>query len=191
MLQNDVGDVQTALTVLIVIGEARKLLPIDDAIIVSRSLWLYNIYSLLSSLSIGTLVSHLHRSVASLWALERGLWGDQSRLGSFRATIKSTVHHHAYELRGMWTSTWRQCGLVLRQVQVHAVGQVLCLWPDCARGLCMVSGLLPWRTHWAYAAIFLKALKVSQVWTLVCIFVTLGGSVCIVHYTNSVRYTKE
>lgn len=37
MLQNDVGDVQTALTVLIVIGEARKLLPIDDTIIVSIS----------------------------------------------------------------------------------------------------------------------------------------------------------
>lgn len=38
MLQNDVGDVQTALTVLIVIGEARKLLPIDDSIIASTSL---------------------------------------------------------------------------------------------------------------------------------------------------------
>lgn len=35
MLMNDVGDVQTALTVLIALGEARKLLPIDDALVVS------------------------------------------------------------------------------------------------------------------------------------------------------------
>lgn len=35
MLQTDVGDVQTALTVLIVLGEARKLLPIEDAVVVS------------------------------------------------------------------------------------------------------------------------------------------------------------
>jgi len=34
MLMNDVGDVQTALTVLIALGEARKLLPIEDALVV-------------------------------------------------------------------------------------------------------------------------------------------------------------
>ncbi|XP_023172030.1 GATOR complex protein WDR24 isoform X1 [Drosophila hydei] len=33
MLQNDVGDVQTALTILIVMGEARQLLPIEDAVV--------------------------------------------------------------------------------------------------------------------------------------------------------------
>ncbi|XP_030370588.1 GATOR complex protein WDR24 [Scaptodrosophila lebanonensis] len=33
MLQNDVGDVQTALTVLIVLGDARKLLPIEDDLV--------------------------------------------------------------------------------------------------------------------------------------------------------------
>ena len=35
MLQNDVGDVQTALAVLIVMGENRKFLPIEDTLIVS------------------------------------------------------------------------------------------------------------------------------------------------------------
>ncbi|XP_052853922.1 GATOR complex protein WDR24 isoform X2 [Drosophila gunungcola] len=33
MLMNDVGDVQTALTVLIALGEARKLLPIEDTLV--------------------------------------------------------------------------------------------------------------------------------------------------------------
>lgn len=37
MLQNDVGDVQTALTILIVMGEARQLLPIEDVVVVSLS----------------------------------------------------------------------------------------------------------------------------------------------------------
>lgn len=35
LLQNDIGDVQTVLAVLIVLGENRKYLPIDDALIVS------------------------------------------------------------------------------------------------------------------------------------------------------------
>lgn len=75
MLQNDVGDVQTALTVLIVIGEARKLLPIDDSIIVSAidPIVRYSPCLWLASLSIGALVPHLHRSIASLRAMERGL----------------------------------------------------------------------------------------------------------------------
>lgn len=34
MLQSDLGDIQTALSVLIAIGDARKLLLIDDALIV-------------------------------------------------------------------------------------------------------------------------------------------------------------
>ncbi|XP_068157642.1 GATOR2 complex protein WDR24 [Drosophila tropicalis] len=33
MLQNDVGDVQTALTVIIALGEARKLLPLEEALV--------------------------------------------------------------------------------------------------------------------------------------------------------------
>lgn len=73
MLQNDVGDVQTALTVLIVIGEARKLLPIDDTIIVSRFIVPYRPCLWLVSFSIGALVPHLHRSVASIRTVERGM----------------------------------------------------------------------------------------------------------------------
>lgn len=40
MLQNDVGDVQTALAVLIVMGENRKFLPIEEALIVSKDFML-------------------------------------------------------------------------------------------------------------------------------------------------------
>lgn len=132
-----------------------------------------------SFLFIGALVPHLHRSVTSLWAVEWGLWGDQSCLGALCAPIESTVYHHAHQLRRMRAPTWRQCRLVLRQVQIYAVSQVLCLWPDCERGLRVVSGLLPRRTHWTHAAILLQALKMPQVWTLVRVFVTLGGSLCL------------
>lgn len=60
MLQNDVGDVQTALTILIVMGEARQLLPIEDVVVVSRSSELYSHFaSIYNYYLIGALVSHL------------------------------------------------------------------------------------------------------------------------------------
>lgn len=68
MLQNDVGDVQTALTILIVMGEARQMLPIEDAVVVSVFMKHPNLemYFTFDSLAIGTLVSHLCGSAASL-----------------------------------------------------------------------------------------------------------------------------
>lgn len=67
MLQNDVGDVQTALTILIVMGEARQLLPIEDAVVVSLStIYLSDLKLMFGYYPIGALVSHLCGSVASL-----------------------------------------------------------------------------------------------------------------------------
>lgn len=42
MLQGDVGDVQTSVSILIAMGEARKLLQIEDSLVVSmplKSMW--------------------------------------------------------------------------------------------------------------------------------------------------------
>lgn len=41
MLQGDVGDVQTSISIMIAMGEARKFLQIDDALVVSMPSQVY------------------------------------------------------------------------------------------------------------------------------------------------------
>lgn len=67
MLQNDVGDVQTALAVLIVMGDHRKFLPIEESLIVSMTMNFKNLSNRrLRTGSRLTKATFCHRSLNSI-----------------------------------------------------------------------------------------------------------------------------
>jgi len=75
----------------------------------------------------------------------------------------------------MWTPHGRQGGMVLRQVQVHAVGQVLRLRPDRPRRVRLVPRMLPRRSYRAPAEVLRQALQVSQVRSPLRVLMRRGG----------------